>query len=219
AKIVASRDGVSAAPAIVTDAVPVRPTYRQDWPAYNEAQSQEKERFRVLLADLCAGIPEPDRKGVRGQRPHPVKDALFAMTYKVYCLFGSRRFSTDLREAHERGYISCAIPGVKVTAFHENPEFTPILKQLIALSALPLRTVEHDFAIDSTGFSSSRFERWYDHKYGTTRQQCVWVKVHAACGVKTNIVTAVRILDKDAADSPQFVPLVKETARTFTIGE
>jgi hypothetical protein len=37
--------------------------------------------------------------------------------------------------------------------------------------------------------------------------------------VKTNVVTAVRILDKDAADSPQLGPLVKETARTFTIAE
>ena len=40
----------------------------------------------------------------------------------------------------------------------------------------------------------------------------MWVKSHIACGVKTNVVTAVRILDKDAADCPQFVPLVKETA-------
>ena len=52
-----------------------------------------------------------------------------------------------------------------------------------------------------------------------TRSKCVWVKAHIACGVKTNIVTAIRILDKDAADSPQFIPLVTETARTFTIGE
>jgi transposase len=37
--------------------------------------------------------------------------------------------------------------------------------------------------------------------------------------VKTNVVTAVRILDKDANDCPQFAPLVKETATTFTIGE
>ena len=52
-----------------------------------------------------------------------------------------------------------------------------------------------------------------------TRQKCVWVKVHLACGCKTNVVTAVRILDKDAADCPQFVPLVKETREGFTIGE
>jgi len=37
--------------------------------------------------------------------------------------------------------------------------------------------------------------------------------------VKTNVVTAIRILDKDAGDSPQFVPLVQDTARSFTIGE
>ncbi len=193
-------------------------TYKQDWPAYNEAQAHEKERFQMLLNDLCSGIPEPMRT-CRGRKPHPVKDAIFAMAYKVYSTFSSRRFSTDLREAHERGYLACPIPGVKVTAFHENAEFTPILKALISRSAMPLRTVETDFAIDSSGFSSNRFERWFDHKYGVTRQKCVWVKVHAACGVKTNIITAVRILDKDAGDSPQFIPLVKDTARDFTIGE
>jgi hypothetical protein len=32
-------------------------------------------------------------------------------------------------------------------------------------------------------------------------------------------VTAVRILDKDAGDCPQFVPLVKETKERFEIGE
>ena len=47
----------------------------------------------------------------------------------------------------------------------------------------------------------------------------MWVKTHVACGVKTNVVTAVRILDKDAHDSPQFVPLVKETAEALQIGE
>src|SRR5262249_50052864 len=54
---------------------------------------------------------------------------------------------------------------------------------------------------------------------GVTRRRCLWVKVHVATGVKTNVVTAVRILDKDAGDSPQFIPLVKDTAEHFTIGE
>jgi transposase len=106
-----------------------------------------------------------------------------------------------------------------VAKFLENPNFTPVLKTLIAQSARPLACVEQDFAIDSTGFSSSRFETWYDHKYGTNRRKCVWVKVHAACGVKTNVITAVRILDKDAGDSPQFAPLAKDTATNFKINE
>src|SRR5262249_4712367 len=81
------------------------------------------------------------------------------------------------------------------------------------------RAVETDFAIDSSGFASSKFERWFDEKYGITKRRCAWVKCHIACGVKTNVVTAIRILDKDAGDSPQFIPLVKETATGFSIGE
>jgi transposase len=124
-----------------------------------------------------------------------------------------------LLEAHERGFITKPIPGAKVTAFFEDAYFTPVLKELIAYSARPLRAVETDFAIDSTGFGSTRYERWYDQKYGITRLKCVWVKAHIASGVKTNCVTAVRILDKDAADCPQLVPLVRETRRHFEIGE
>lgn len=100
-----------------------------------------------------------------------------------------------------------------------NPALTPILKELIVRSSMPLRSVETDFAIDSSGFCTSRFTRWYDVKYGCTKEKQDWVKVHIACGVKTNVVTSVRILDKDANDCPQFVPLVKETSRNFTIGE
>jgi transposase len=193
-------------------------TYKQNWPAYNRAQSIEKDRFQELLCDLCSGLQEPERKAV-GRKPHAVKDAVFASVYKVFSTFSARRFSSDLREAHKRGYLSREVPGMKVTAFMENPALTPILKQLIVRSALPLRAVETNFAIDSSGFSTCRFERWYDHKYGVTRQRSLWVKVHIACGVKTNVVTAVRILDKDAGDSPQFIPLVKDTARNFEIGE
>lgn len=195
-----------------------RVTYTQDWTAYNAAQSSEKDKLQSLLSDLCGSIVEPARTGC-GRKPHSVKDSIFSMVFKVYSTFSSRRFSSDLREAHERGYLSRPIPGMKTVQFFENAELTPILKRLIHLSSLPLKTVETEFAIDSSGFGSSRFERWIDEKYGTPRKKAVWVKTHIACGVKTNIVTAVRILDKDAGDSPQFVPLLKETADGFKIGE
>jgi transposase len=194
-------------------------TYKQDWPAYNLAQSIEKDRLQELLFDLCRGVAEPERAPTRGSKPHTFKDSLFAMVFKVYSTVSSRRFSCDLREAHKRGYLSKEISGMKTNAFMENPALTPILKALVARSAAPLKAVETDFAIDSSGFSASKFERWYDHKYGITKMKHVWVKVHICCGVKTNVVTAVRILDRDAADSPQFVPLVKETTTNFTIGE
>jgi Transposase DDE domain/SWIM zinc finger len=199
-----------------------RKTYKQDWPAYNLAQATEKRRVRVLLHDLCRRLPprQRDNSGKRGRLPHHPSDAVFAMAYKVYCEFSARRFSTDLLEAHEKGFIGKPIPGMKATVFLKDSYYTPILKELIAFSASPLRSVEKDFAIDSSGCCRSRYEKWYDQKYGVTRTRAVWVKVHVASGVKTNVVTAVRIFDNElSADCPQFVPLVKETQRHFEISE
>jgi transposase len=196
-----------------------RKTYKQSCSAYNLAQRTEKRRLQVLLADLCRHLPEKDCSKKRGPKPHLVRDSIFSMTFKVYCGLSSRRFSTDLLEAFEKGFITRPIPGPKVPIFFENPEFTPILQGLIAQSARPLKAVERNFAIDSSGFGSTRHERWYDQKYGVTRNRSVWVKAHIATGVKTNVVTAVRILEQHSPDCPQFAPLVKETREGFEIDE
>ncbi len=126
----------------VSATVQKKTTYKQCWPAYNAAQSVEKDRVQVLLSDLLRGVVEPERKPTRGQKPHTVRDSLFAMVFKVYSTFSSRRFSSDLRESHERGHTSRVIPGMKTVQFFENDEFTPILKQLVHASSLPLRAVE-----------------------------------------------------------------------------
>ncbi|HEX3148686.1 MAG TPA: transposase [Gemmataceae bacterium] len=193
--------------------------YKQDWPAYNVAQATEKRRFQVLSQELCRTVTEPELPPQRGPKPHTYRDSLFAMVFKVYVGFSARRFETDLHEAHERGHTSRPIPGMKVTSFHENEAFTPILMELIARSAAPLASVETEFAVDSSGFSNSKFERWFDEKYGVTKRTCQWVKVHCAVGVKTNVVTAVRILEQHTGDAPQFKPLVQETAKRFTVNE
>jgi transposase len=222
ASIVHQRDVLPDGTVIETRSVTLteKKVYKQSWHAYTLAQATEKRRLRVLLHDLCRNLPDRERKEkCPGPKPHSVRDCVFAMVYRAYCGLSLRRFSTDLLEAHERGFVTRPISGIKVGSFFEDAYFTPILKQLIRISALPLRAVEKDFAIDSTGFASTVYERWYDHKYGVTRLKCVWVKAHIASGVTTNVVTAVRILDKDAADCPQFVPLVKETREGFEIGE
>lgn len=171
----------------------VRPTYKQNWPAYNAAQSVEKDRFQELLVELCRDLPEPEHRG-RGRKPHAVRDTVFGMVFKVYSTLSARRFSSDLREAHRRGFLSRPVPGLKVAVMMENEDLAPLLKALVARSALPLRAVETAFAIDSSGFGSSRTETWFDAKYGCPRRQVKWVKCHLACGVRTNVVTAVSTL-------------------------
>jgi transposase len=218
AQLVCARDQDGKAPEIVTDAVPKKPTYQQDWPRYNQAQQTEKYRFRELLFELCRGLPNPEQTG-SGRRWTPMADMVFACGLKVYTTLSSRRFACDLKDAQVFGYLSQRMNSVSVCSFLENELLTPVLKNLIVQSSLPLSLIETNFAPDSSGFSTSRFVRWHDEKYGCERSGHDWVKAHAICGVKTNIVTAVEIGDRDAGDSPFFKPLVATTAENFTVKE
>jgi len=195
-----------------------RPTYKQVWPAYNAAQTNEKDKFRTLLADLCRGIHD-DTPRTKGQPRIPLSDAIFACCFKVYSTVSGRRFMSDLREAQARGHVSRAVHYNSIFNYLENPAVGEILRTLITETAKPLKAVELDFACDSSGFMSSRFIRWFDHKYGAERKKAEWVKCHLMCGVKTNVVTAVEIHDKDAGDSPQLPALVNATAKNFTVRE
>jgi transposase len=193
-------------------------TYRQDWPLYNLAQCEEKRRFMVLLHDLCKGLPDPPANKT-GRKRTAMADMVFTAVFKVYSTFSSRRFGSDLDDAFDKGFISHKLhPGMS-WRFLENPLLTPVLPELVVRTSLPLKAVETTFAPDSTGFSTSRFVRWFDEKYGAVRSGRDWVKAHCMCGVKTHVITAVEILDKDAADSPQFKPLVEKTAENFTVKE
>jgi transposase len=196
-----------------------RPTYRQDWPAYNKAQTTEKNRFLAILHDLCRDIPESPAKLGPGRKPLRLADSVFAAVFKVYSTVSARRFMCDLADAHAKGYIAKVPHFNAISNALEMTSVTPILKAMIGRSSLPLKSVEQDFAIDSSGFATSRFVRWFDHKYGVVRQKYDWVKCHLMCGVKTNIVTAVEIGERYEGDSPQFAPLFNATRRNFTVRE
>jgi transposase len=197
-----------------------RTTYPQNWPAYNEAQTNEQDQFQRLLKDLCSNIETPAPKSAKGGRPSiPLRDAVFATVFKIYSTFSGRRFISDLRTAHAEGLISKLPHFNSIFNYLDNPALTSILMHLIEESAKPLAAVESDFAVDSSGFTASRFVRWFDVKYNMVRQEHDWVKVHTCCGVKTNVITAVEILDKNAPDSPLLPQLVDATAKNFTINE
>jgi transposase len=82
-----------------------------------------------------------------------------------------------------------------------------------------LKAVETDFAVDSSGFSTSALVHWYDERYGRHRHERRWVKVHLMCGVHTHIVTSVEVTPTDSGDAPQFAGLVATTAKRFPIKE
>jgi transposase len=203
----------------VTETVTVKQTYKQEWTAYNKAQINEKDRFLSLLAELCKGVEEPIQEN--GRPRLPLADMIFASTFKVYSTFSGRRFSSDLRDAHGKGFLTRAPHYNSISRYFENPTLTPFLKQLIEISSLPLQAVETDFAVDSSGFSTCRFVQWVKAKYTDPQQMTKheWIKVHLMCGVKTNIVTSVEVTDSNSADCPQFEGLVKTTGRNFTMSQ
>ena len=99
---------------------------------------------------------------------------------------------------------------------------TPYLKQLIAERSLPLKSIETDFAVDvdSSGFSTTRFVRWFDVKYGGNEDWHDWIKMHLMCGTSTHIVISFELSRAHANDSPYYKPLVKQTAKAgFTMKE
>jgi hypothetical protein len=84
----------------------------------------------------------------------------------------------------------------------------------LALNGRPCPAIRCAAVIRRSG--GNRFVRWTDVKYrGMTEH--VWAKVHLMCGVKTHIITAAVILDRNASDLAQLPKLLHTTAQNFTV--
>ena len=130
-----------------------------------------------------------------------------------------RRAMTGFRDAQAKGLLEKAPSFTSTFRYLENPELTTLVKSLIEQSAMPLRAVETDFAVDSSGFSTSVYNRWFDAKWGKIRKEAKWIKAHLMCGVKTNVVTSVEVTPTETADALFLAPLVQTTAMNFCVNE
>ena len=203
---------------VVTETVKVtRKTYAQDWPRYNAAQCAEKATVEALLRSLCEGIVTPPQ--TMGRPRHSLADAVYAMTMKVYTTVSGRRATTDIEACAEKGHMTKAPRYNTTFDYFAKPELTPLLAALIEESAAPLACVESQFAVDSTGFGTVTYRRWYDHKYGREMKEHGWVKAHAMVGTTTNVITAIRVTDSNVNDCPELPALVMSTAKRFTMAE
>lgn len=192
-----------------------RPTYPQAWAAYNSAQIWEKQNVAQTLAELCESIYAPVQQ--RGRPRIPLRDAIFCAVMKVYGGTSGRRAMTDMHEYAARKWIDRAPHYNSIFAILEDPTITPILKALVETSALALRDIETEFAVDSTGFSTRSYVRWFDTKYGKMRSESGWIKAHVMVGVATKIVTSIEVTDPSVGDYSPYKTLVRGTAKRFTV--
>ena len=195
-----------------------RKTYPQNWPAYNKAQTSEAIDFPEILSRFVSAIPEPTQH--LGRPRIPRADKTFACVFKVYHCWSTRRISGLLKTPFDMEYIGCRPHFNVIIDWMQSPELTEILLYLITVSGLSLKDIEHTFAIDGTGLSTSRFFRWRSDRYRRNMKRREFIKVHAICGVETNIVTAAAVsgwTGKDSHDTNHFVPLLERTAKYYAV--
>ena len=196
-----------------------KPTYPQNWPPYNAAQTNEQDKFLILLHELCRGL-KPWQPHPNGGRPRiPIADSIFAAVYKVYSTFSGRRFMSQLRAAKRMGYISQVPHYNSIFTVLSLPDVSEILTSLIQAASVPLKNLETTSIPDSTAFSTSRFRRWQDVRDKNVQKKRDWIKAHVTCGPKTHIIMSVQVSDADAHDSPFLPHLINEATKNFVITE
>lgn len=195
----------------------VKVSYPQDWKAYDKAQINEQKSFMKLLSEVCRNVEGPEYKF--GRPSLLLSDMTFASALKVYSTFSLRRFMGLMHNALEEGYVQVSCSYSSISNFMRRPELVPILEDLITLSSVPLSSIENILAVDSSGFSTSRFARYFSYKHGKDMNHKKWIKANVICGVKTNIVIAAELTEQNRGDTLFFEPLVKKAAQIFKIEE
>lgn len=197
-----------------------KPDEKRDTAKYTAAQVNEKASFRAALYHLAqtVKVPYEDRVIGMGRTPTPIEDTLFTVVYKVYAGLSGRRFMTDVRELQAFGFVDHAMSYNCILDHLRQESLTEILQSLITLTASPFSHVEQNFAVDSTGFRIPKINKWYDEKYGW-RQRRQWIKCHACVGVKSHIITAVKVTPRSVGDSPVLPELADTTSEGFGIKE
>ena len=196
-----------------------KPIPPQDWPAYTKAQQEHKQGLINIIEEMLDLIKIKQTKTV-GRPNTDLKEICFALILKTFSQLSSRRLHGELEILKKLGYVE-TIPHFTILMKHlRKKETTLILKELLKLSAMPIKQMSSKtFSVDSTGFSTSSFGRWYDHYNGKRLNRRDFLKCHALIENKSNVVVNVIITEATASDSPRFEKLVTETNKEFQIEE
>ena len=204
----------------------------RNWHLYNEAQVNEGLDYMALLGGLADILNLLDLdylpRGGRGRPRCYLGTMTFCMVHKAYSGFSARRLASQLEMAARLGYLrsprgdggasGCHIPRFNTILEHlRSPQMTPILLELVTLSAAPVRRIETGFAVDGTGWSVRLYERWLDHRLESESTRQGWVKLHIVSGVSTNVVARAVVSPSSHHDSPYFRELASKTAEHFDV--
>ena len=198
----------------------IKKKYKQQWSSYNLAQTQELVMFQDMLVELVDSfitVNKPLWK--RGNPFADFKDMIFCCVMRVYFEKSCRRSTSYLTLAKGKNYINKIPHFNTLIKYYRNPHMTQALKYLIEKSGLPLKELEQDFTVDSSGWATTLYGRWFDVRIGKGNRRRLFMKAHVCSGEKTNVISSVEVSGGYFNDSPFFEGLVKATRKNFDMRE
>ncbi len=197
-------------------------TYKQDWPIYEKACSQEKLMFLKILKDAVDHL-ELDYHYKGNGRPCAYHgDILKSICIKAYHNYSWWRLESELKIARAMGIIEEVHRRSTLANYMQNPKITLLLHKLYKIIAEPLSQVEVHFAADATGISNKYGnQRWMNirHTKEEEKHRREYSKLHVISGVKTNVICSAKVTKGHVHESPLFKPLLDDTAKIFNIKE
>jgi len=204
----------------------------RDWAIENAYLVDLHKTGPLLIADLARGIPLEPPSGKRGQPRVQTRHLVYAALIKTFEMKPARDTSayvdlhaTKLRDKYG---IADVCGDDEDDIMHYNTlikacgqqSLMPLLHQLLGVSVAPLVAVENkvgQYAIDSTGFSTSVYDEWHEHKHGSpsakASKRANFVKMHALGGTDSHGIFALQPTHRNVADCPLLKELLARAIR------
>jgi transposase len=196
--------------------------YSKDRSAYNRAQAVQLDYAPVVLAQACNTLREKKFPYVTGRPPYPVHTMIFEAALRCMEKLPlrqsisviNRHIPDMLSEQRSRGHYSTLSNHLR------RKEITPLLRELIVTTSLPLSRHAKYFAIDATGFSGTEKKPWAEVVRGDEIKMIdhsIWQKLHICIDIDTKIVTdAIVTFGKD---NENFRKMLETTSKNFEVKE
>ncbi len=197
-------------------------TYKQDWPIYEKACSQEKLMFLKILKDAVDHLELDYHYKGNGRPCAYYGDILKSICIKAYHNYSWWRLESELKISRAMGIIEEVHKRSTLATYMQNPKITLLLHKLYKIIAEPLSQVEVYFAADATGISNKYGnQRWMKirHTKEEEKHRKEYSKLHVISGVKTNVICSAKVTKGHVHESPLFKPLLDDTAKIFNIKE
>jgi transposase len=194
--------------------LPIKKQEVQHWHKYRLAKTNEKRLFYELLQDLCKIIQEPECKKT-GRPKATLKDLVFSLGLKIYSNYSQLKTHSDLINAKEAGFISKVPACNTINDFLNCKETYDLLLRLLTITAMPIRNLGEDIALDSSGFGSSQYEKWQFARVGKPSLKRNYLKAHIAVEVTTHVICSCSITCGNFHDVKQAPKLLEDLKDNF----